>query len=499
MANNLELMKKVLLILVIVLGWAATSLPVQAESYQQTNLSRDEAVQAKPQIFGNHIIWLDWQNDADKRWLVDGGSDSRNKMDIFLYDRDAKETRVITKPVSLPVMATLTGEVIVWFDLRPGEPGIYGYKLDGGETELLLSLKNSPTAFDYGRNNLAVYGEEVIYSLGGQKGVYSFNLKEKKPYKIIDSYVNSLSVFGTKVVWTDVRLAGGGIYEYDLVKKSVETVSKINDVAPLADNVQIGEKGIVWLAGDRGSRIIKFYDFATKKINSLSTASRKVLSPRLSSEKIVWLEWREAGKKYSVGSYDLGSQSYGYQDKLGVKALAVEGSLVVAQSTGDEIYLLDLRVNDSALSEILVKEENLVYPVGTLLKSVKPAVYYYGQDGKRHLFPNDQIYFSWYPAFSGITVVAEGELMKIEKGKNITVRPGNVVQKSGTGEIYAMDLNNQVRWVKEGKVLEQIFGNKWRATVVKIPVDFWPDYLPGTDILKKEDFVIKKEETRINY
>lgn len=29
-----------------------------------------------------------------------------------------------------------------------------------------------------------------------------------------------------------------------------------------------------------------------------------------------------------------------------------------------------------------------------------PAVYYVGDDGARYVFPNENIYFSWYPDFS---------------------------------------------------------------------------------------------------
>ena len=36
---------------------------------------------------------------------------------------------------------------------------------------------------------------------------------------------------------------------------------------------------------------------------------------------------------------------------------------------------------------------------GELIKASQPAVYYLADDGKRYVFPNERIYFSWYEDF----------------------------------------------------------------------------------------------------
>ena len=45
---------------------------------------------------------------------------------------------------------------------------------------------------------------------------------------------------------------------------------------------------------------------------------------------------------------------------------------------------------------------------GDLIKTAgSPTVYYYGYDGKRHAFPYEKIYYSWYSDFSGIKTVTK--------------------------------------------------------------------------------------------
>ena len=73
------------------------------------------------------------------------------------------------------------------------------------------------------------------------------------------------------------------------------------------------------------------------------------------------------------------------------------------------------------------------YAVGLLVKlpndgnaatQEDSAVYYYGSDCKRHAFPNDKVYFTWYADFSAVTVTSLPALSSMPLGKNVTYRPG---------------------------------------------------------------------------
>ena len=61
---------------------------------------------------------------------------------------------------------------------------------------------------------------------------------------------------------------------------------------------------------------------------------------------------------------------------------------------------------------------------GDLIKASGAAVYYYGDDGKRYVFPTESTYMSWYGDFSAVKTITDAELAAIAIGGNATVRPG---------------------------------------------------------------------------
>src|SRR5688572_3767681 len=52
------------------------------------------------------------------------------------------------------------------------------------------------------------------------------------------------------------------------------------------------------------------------------------------------------------------------------------------------------------------------------------AVYFYGHDGKRHAFPNEKVYFTWYSDFSGVRTISATEMASLQLGSNVVYRPG---------------------------------------------------------------------------
>ena len=50
---------------------------------------------------------------------------------------------------------------------------------------------------------------------------------------------------------------------------------------------------------------------------------------------------------------------------------------------------------------------------GDLIKASQAAVYYYGADGKRYVFPNEKTYKTWYSDFSSVKTITDVELAAI--------------------------------------------------------------------------------------
>ncbi len=121
---------------------------------------------------------------------------------------------------------------------------------------------------------------------------------------------------------------------------------------------------------------------------------------------------------------------------------------------------------------------------GDLLKSpMSTTVYYYGSDNKRHIFPNEKTYKTWYPDWSNVRSVTAAELQAIPLGKNVTVRPGTVLVKIDTdSKVYAVEPNGLLRWIPTEVRIKTLYGADWAKKIIDVPLAFWGDYSFGSDI-----------------
>ncbi|OGF42614.1 hypothetical protein A2555_02420 [Candidatus Falkowbacteria bacterium RIFOXYD2_FULL_39_16] len=122
--------------------------------------------------------------------------------------------------------------------------------------------------------------------------------------------------------------------------------------------------------------------------------------------------------------------------------------------------------------------------VGDLIKSsLSTSVYYYGSDNKRHLFPNEKTYKTWYTDWSGIKLVPASQLQGISLGANVTVRPGTVLLKIETDpKVYAVEPSGLLRWVPSEARALALYGTNWNKQIIDVPLTSWTDYTFGTDL-----------------
>lgn len=120
------------------------------------------------------------------------------------------------------------------------------------------------------------------------------------------------------------------------------------------------------------------------------------------------------------------------------------------------------------------------------------TVYYIGADGRRHSFPNPKVYFSWFPDFSRVRIVAPNELADIPLGANITYRPGTRLVKFMTDpRVYAVDAGRTLRWVKTEGLANSFYGAFWARQVDDISDAFYMDYRFGQDISVNNDYSVQ--------
>lgn len=125
---------------------------------------------------------------------------------------------------------------------------------------------------------------------------------------------------------------------------------------------------------------------------------------------------------------------------------------------------------------------------GSLVKSTSTsAVYYCGADGKRHAFPNDRVYFTWYADFDDVTTISEQALAAIPLGKNVTYRPGvRMVKIESVPNVYAIDKGGTLRWITSPDAAAALYGKDWAKNVDDLSISFFTNYTEGLPVREVE-------------
>lgn len=111
------------------------------------------------------------------------------------------------------------------------------------------------------------------------------------------------------------------------------------------------------------------------------------------------------------------------------------------------------------------------------------AVYYYGSDGKRHAFPNEQTYWTWYGAFGNIVLVTPELMQNIPLGRNVTYKPGaRLVKFTTSNRVYAVSKGGVLHAIANEAIAISIFGADWAKMVDDINDVFYGNYVIGDEI-----------------
>lgn len=117
------------------------------------------------------------------------------------------------------------------------------------------------------------------------------------------------------------------------------------------------------------------------------------------------------------------------------------------------------------------------------------AVYYLGEDGKRHAFPNENVYFTWYADFDDVIIVTDDYLASIMLGSNVTYHPGTTMVKfPSLSTVYAVGEEGELRAITSEEVATSIFGATWNEQIDDISEAFYGNYEFGDDIDATSDF-----------
>ncbi|HTK03987.1 MAG TPA: YHYH protein [Candidatus Eisenbacteria bacterium] len=126
---------------------------------------------------------------------------------------------------------------------------------------------------------------------------------------------------------------------------------------------------------------------------------------------------------------------------------------------------------------------------GSLIRASGPAVYYYGSDGKRYVFPNEATYKTWYADFSTVKTIADADLAAIGIGGNVTYRPGvRLVKITTDPKVYAVAADGTLRHLASESVAAALYGSAWATGVDDVPDAFFVNYHGGAVINVAADY-----------
>ncbi len=119
------------------------------------------------------------------------------------------------------------------------------------------------------------------------------------------------------------------------------------------------------------------------------------------------------------------------------------------------------------------------------------AVYYYASDGRRYVFPNEKVYFSWYMDFSNVKVVFIDQMSLIPIGGNVTYKPGSRLVKFQTDpKTYIITKGGVLRWAKTEGVARGWFGVNWNQRVDDVSEAFYANYKFGVPVENALDLAL---------
>lgn len=128
---------------------------------------------------------------------------------------------------------------------------------------------------------------------------------------------------------------------------------------------------------------------------------------------------------------------------------------------------------------------------GDLVKCASTqAVYLFGPDGKRYVFPNEKTYFTWYTDFSSVKTISDKRCATLPLGRsNVTYRPGVKMIKITTDpRTYAVERGGILRHVTSQQLAETLYGLNWKNKIDDVADAFFSNYKVGTPIESSDQY-----------
>lgn len=115
------------------------------------------------------------------------------------------------------------------------------------------------------------------------------------------------------------------------------------------------------------------------------------------------------------------------------------------------------------------------------------AVYYLAEDGKRYVFPNEHIYFSWYPDFHDVKTISCDDLATLPLGERIVYQAGTrLVKIPSDPSVFVVEHDGVLREIPDEETAVLLFGLEWSLRVDDVSEAFWSSFTVGDPLEEDE-------------
>lgn len=122
------------------------------------------------------------------------------------------------------------------------------------------------------------------------------------------------------------------------------------------------------------------------------------------------------------------------------------------------------------------------------------AVYYYGMDGFRYVFPNDKTYFTWYDNFDDVKWISDSDLADVQIGGNVTYRPGvKMIKITSDNTVYVVAGGGEIKSIPSEEVAEELYGSSWNTMIDDVADGFFSNYTLGSALEFASSFSVSGE------
>lgn len=115
------------------------------------------------------------------------------------------------------------------------------------------------------------------------------------------------------------------------------------------------------------------------------------------------------------------------------------------------------------------------------------SVYYLAEDGRRYVFPNESVYYSWYSDFEDVRTVSCEDLASFSLGERVQYQAGtSLVKIPSVPTVYAVEPDGVLRPIPDEDTAKTLYGDDWASRVDDLSEAFFGGYDVGEELAEDE-------------